>query len=90
MVSLPLAHESQAHWRAERVEIPQLMPPDPVTDSLASRLVLLSGVLIFSPSIHDYVNLRLLINLIPDLHNAIRCKLNCIFHVLIHLALVTD
>jgi len=51
---------------------------------------LVEGILVDLHVVHDYVNLRLLINLIPDLHNAIRCKLNCIFHVLIHLALVTD
>jgi hypothetical protein len=51
---------------------------------------LIQGVLVNLHVVHDNVNLRLLIYLIPDLHNAIRCKLYGIFHVLIHLALVTD
>ena len=40
--------------------------------------------------IHDYINLRLLINLLPNLQNAISCKLDCILHVLIHLTFVTN
>ena len=40
--------------------------------------------------VHDYVNLRFLINLFSDLHNAISRKLDSIFNILIHLALVTD
>jgi hypothetical protein len=40
--------------------------------------------------IHDYVNLRLLINLLPNLQNAISCKLDRILHVLIHLTFVTN
>ena len=51
---------------------------------------LIEGVLVDLNVVHDYVNLRLLINLLPDLHNAISCKLDCVLHVLIHLALVAD
>lgn len=51
---------------------------------------LVQGVLIDLHIVHDYVDLRLLINLLPDLHNAIGRKLNGVLHVLIHLALVTD
>ena len=51
---------------------------------------LVEGILVDLHVVHDYVNLRLLINLLSDLHNAISCKLYGILHVLIHLALVTD
>jgi hypothetical protein len=40
--------------------------------------------------IHDYVNLRLLINLLPNLQNAISCELDRILHVLIHFTFVTN
>ena len=51
---------------------------------------LIQRVLVDLHVVHDYVNLRLLMNLLPDLHNAISSKLYGILHVLIHLALVTD
>jgi hypothetical protein len=51
---------------------------------------LVQGVLVDLHIVHDYVNLRLLINLLPDLHNAISRKLDGVLHVLVHLSLVTD
>ena len=51
---------------------------------------LIKGVLVNLHVVHDNVNLRLLINLFPDLHNAISSKLYGVLHVLIHLTLVTN
>jgi hypothetical protein len=51
---------------------------------------LIQGVLVNLHVIHDYIYLRLLINLFPDLHNTISSKLDGILHVLIHLALIAD
>jgi hypothetical protein len=51
---------------------------------------LVQGVFIDLHIVHDYVNLRLLINLLSDLHNAISSKLDGILHVLVHLTFVAD
>jgi hypothetical protein len=51
---------------------------------------LVQRVLVDLHIVHDYVNLRLLIDLLSDLHNAISRKLDGILHVLVHLSLVTN
>jgi len=51
---------------------------------------LIKGILVDLHVVHDYVNLRLLINLFSDLHNAISSELYRVLHVLIHLTLVTN
>lgn len=49
---------------------------------------LILGVLVDLHVGHDYIYLRLLINLFPDLTDAISRKLDDILHFLVHLALV--
>ena len=51
---------------------------------------LIQGVLVDLHVVHYNVNLRLLINLFPDLPNAISSVLDNIFHFLIYLALIAD
>ena len=51
---------------------------------------LIQGVVVSLYVVHDYVNLRLLINLFPDLPNAISSMLDNILHFCIHLALDAD
>jgi hypothetical protein len=50
---------------------------------------LIQGCLVDMCVVHNNINLRLLIYLLPDLPNAISNKLDGILHFLIHLALVT-
>jgi hypothetical protein len=51
---------------------------------------LIKRILVDLHVIHDNINLRLLINLFPDLQNAVSSKLYSVLHVLIHLSFVAD
>jgi hypothetical protein len=49
---------------------------------------LIEGILGDLHIVHDNIYLGLLINIFSHLHDAVSCKLNCVFHVLIHLTFI--
>ena len=88
---------SERVWKQEYVtlidgeDLSELFMALHLHDTVSETLdCLIQRVLVDLHVVHDYVNLRLLINLFPDLHNAISSKFDGILHVLIHLALVTN
>jgi hypothetical protein len=88
---------SERVWQQEYVtlidgeDLPQLFITFHLHNAVREALDCIEKrVLIYLHVIHDYINLRFLINLFPDLHYTVSGKLDSIFHILIHLALITD